>query len=59
MKNLFIISTEDIDAVLSEKTVTPRQREKIYNAVARMDASPVFEIIDTIIDETTREFGFD
>ena len=50
-KVLFGFSTDDVDALLEDKEVTPEQRAEIERRVRNMDASLVFEQIEDIIDE--------
>lgn len=48
---LFIISMEDVDAVIGERELTDEQRDACYEAVRMMDSSLVFEQIEQLIDE--------
>lgn len=58
---LYSLNTDDIDGCIDGREdgaqITTEQREACYAAVANMDSSQVFEIVDTVIAITLSESG--
>lgn len=56
---LYSLNTDDIDGCIEGREdgalITAEQREACYDAVANMDSSQIFEIVDVVIDCTLHE----
>ena len=56
---LYSLNTDDIDGCIEGREdgaqITAEQREACHDAVANMDSSQIFEIVDVVIDCALRE----